>query len=155
MIKNIVLIGFLGTGKTTIGRYIANKYHYTIREIEAIHQLHDVPRKGKQLFIIKYDLVTDNTLKSLQHNSVFIWLRSNFVKVAHNVLDNNHKTYMLQNYYESNAFVKCRKYTNAHKTMINLEPFYRELAQYQLDVSDLTILQVQEAMNKICMRISN
>lgn len=111
--KNIILIGFVCSGKTSIGKELAKQINYNFIDIKekiadvmnmswiqlnqrlSIKQLNDLEQatinelRGIKRTIIELDslaLINDINIRILNHNGYFIWLKTDIQDVIKNII---------------------------------------------------------------------
>ena len=111
--KNVVLMGFMGTGKTHVGELLADRFNYTFIDInrqieEALDMsmiqifktfsedqvleleqaaINDVQMNRNLIIALPYNAVdNENCIRILKYNSFFIWLKSSFGYLMKNIV---------------------------------------------------------------------
>ncbi|QGG46596.1 shikimate kinase [Heliorestis convoluta] len=165
MKRNIVLIGFMGTGKSTVGKILAHKISFeyidTDREVEkvtglTISQIFD--NHGEQRFRSEESIVAHKVstlqqkiistgggivlrpenVETLQSTGLLIELTATPEVIWERVSRRSHRPLIKK---EMNAEVIA-------ELMAGREPYY-QCADYRIDTSEKTLLQVVEEIEKI------
>ena len=123
MRKNLVLLGMMGVGKTTLGKILANKYKYSFIDIDSniekknLMSINEIfEKKGENFFRIEEEKITLNSLdkknciialgggaftnekirEKVLNSSISIWLDLN-LNLLSNRLKNQRKRPLLKN----------------------------------------------------------
>ena len=165
--KNVVLMGFMGTGKTQIGKLLADKFNYTFIDInqqieDALDMsmiqifktfnedqileleqaaINDVQMNRNLIIALPYNAVdNENCIRLLKYNGFFVWLRSSFIYLMRNIVKDEDENKVirpvLNNYSQSNNFIKCKKGAVAQRLLTNYDLKYNVVADYMFDIVD-------------------
>ncbi|MFC1509501.1 shikimate kinase [Candidatus Omnitrophota bacterium] len=157
---NIVLVGFMGTGKTVVGRALADDLNQQFLELdEEIEKREEMPiadifeKKGEAYFrklekgLVKEAsqekgvvisagggaIIDDENLKNLKRNSKIICLKASPLVILKRIKDV--KTRPLLNVVDPKKKIE--------ELLKKREPYYKK-ADYSIDTDSLTVIEVVE-----------
>ena len=158
MKKNLVLLGMMGVGKTTLGKILANKYKYSFVDIDSniekknLMSINEIfEKKGENFFRIEEEKITLNSLdeknciialgggafvnekirKKVLNLSISIWLNADIDLISER-LKKSVKRPLLKN---ENIKKKLDELYAKRKNIYNL-------ANYKIDCGKLTINKI-------------
>lgn len=164
--NNIILLGFMGSGKTQVGRFLATKFNMDFVDLddwiekEAKMSINEIFAKfGEPYFrelekeIVKKVceninnsvistgggvILNEENVENLQRVGILIWLKVNAAKV-----------------YERTKNTSCRPLLNCPDPVKKIEellsfrtPYYTKAADYIVETSHLTIEEVATKINE-------
>lgn len=168
--KNIVLIGFMGTGKTRVGKYLSKKLNYEfidtdeLIERKAGMKIKNIFKKygekyfrdlesevAKEVSLLKNKVIStgggivlrEENVKNLKKNGIIVLLKAKPEKILERVGKTTKRPLLLG---VENSILHIKRLLKYRK------PFYENAMDIQIDTTDLTVKEVAE---KILEKIEN